>query len=65
MTLTKTLFEADRHGLPAGVIMVLDEASLVNTRAAARLIRHIDAADGKLVLVGDPHSSPKSGPAAC
>ncbi len=60
-SLTKTLFEADRHGLPAGVVMVLDEASLVNTRAAARLIRHIDAADGKLVLVGDPYQLPEIG----
>ncbi len=64
-SVAKTLHEADRHGLPHGVVLVLDEASLVNTRTYARLQQHVAAADGKLTVVGDPTSCQRSAPAAC
>jgi conjugative relaxase-like TrwC/TraI family protein len=54
-SLTKLLRDADRHGLPPGAVVVLDEASLVNTRTYHRLQAHVLAADGKLTLIGDPH----------
>jgi hypothetical protein len=60
-SLATTLHHADRNGLPTGVILVLDEASLVNTRTLDRLQRHVVAADGKLVVVGDPHQLPEIG----
>ncbi len=34
-------------------VVVVDEASMVGTRALARLVRHIERAGAKLVLVGD------------
>jgi conjugative relaxase-like TrwC/TraI family protein len=55
VSLAKLLHEADRHGLPAGCVLVLDEASLVNTRTLHRLLQHTDTVGGKLVLVGDPY----------
>jgi conjugative relaxase-like TrwC/TraI family protein len=60
-SLTTTMHRADRIGLPHGGVLVLDEASLVNTRTLARLLRHVHAANGKLVLVGDPHQLPEIG----
>jgi conjugative relaxase-like TrwC/TraI family protein len=60
-SLAQTMRHADLHGLPAGVVLVLDEASLVNTRTLAKLLHHVHAADGKLVLVGDPYQLPEIG----
>lgn len=58
-TLAKFLHE-DAKGDPAspfrlqyGEIVVLDEASMVATRDLARLVKAVDEAHGKLVLVGD------------
>jgi conjugative relaxase-like TrwC/TraI family protein len=45
--------------LPAGCVVVLDEASMVPTRALAELLRHVVAADGKLVLTGDHRQLPE------
>ncbi|HET7407523.1 MAG TPA: MobF family relaxase [Mycobacteriales bacterium] len=56
-----TLRSADTHGLPAGVVLVVDEASLVNTRTLTRLLEHVHRADGTLVLVGDPEQLPEIG----
>jgi conjugative relaxase-like TrwC/TraI family protein len=61
VSLTKLLHDADRHGLPAGAVVVLDEASLVNTRTYHRLQQHVVAVDGKLTLIGDPHQLPEIG----
>jgi hypothetical protein len=44
--------------LPDGAALVVDEAGLLGTRDAARLLGHVDDARGKLVLVGDPHQLP-------
>lgn len=35
-------------------IVVLDEAGMVDTRQMAEVVRHVEAAGSKLVLVGDP-----------
>lgn len=61
VSLTKLLHDADRHGLPPGAIVVLDEASLVNTRTYHRLQAHVIAVDGKLTLIGDPQQLPEIG----
>jgi ATP-dependent exoDNAse (exonuclease V) alpha subunit len=42
-------------------VVVLDEASLVNTRTYHRLQQHVLAVDGKLALIGDPHQLPEIG----
>ena len=47
---------ANEHGMSAlqqGTVLVVDEAAMVGTRSIARLLDHVDAAKGKLVLVGD------------
>lgn len=41
-------------GLQEGTVVVCDEAGMVGTRDLARLAQHVEAAGGKLVLVGDP-----------
>ena len=60
-SIAATLRQADDYGLPAGVVLVVDEASLVNTRTLARLLDHVHRADGTLVLVGDPEQLPEIG----
>jgi conjugative relaxase-like TrwC/TraI family protein len=42
-------------GLPAGGVLVVDEAGMIGTRLLAELIRTTAAYRTKLVLVGDPH----------
>ena len=46
-------------GLPRGIIVVVDEAGMVGTRALAQLAVVVDRARGKLVLVGDPRQLPE------
>lgn len=46
-------------GLPAASVVVVDEASMVGTRALASLSGHVAAVGGKLVLVGDPAQLPE------
>jgi len=46
-------------GLPHGVIAVIDEASMVGTRALAALSDQVEAAGGKLILIGDHHQLPE------
>jgi len=50
---------ADEGGLPRGIVVVVDEAGMVGTRALAQLVRVVDRARGKLVLVGDPRQLPE------
>jgi len=45
--------------LPRGSVVVVDEAAMVGTRTLARLVALTAAADGKLVLVGDPAQLPE------
>ncbi|MEX0698343.1 MAG: MobF family relaxase [Acidimicrobiia bacterium] len=44
--------------LPTGTVIVCDEASMVSTKDLARLVELIEAADGKLILLGHPHQLP-------
>ena len=48
-------------GLPDGGVVVVDEASMVDTRTLAALLAHTRAANGTLVLVGDPAQLPEIG----
>ncbi|HEX7353855.1 MAG TPA: MobF family relaxase [Mycobacteriales bacterium] len=66
-SLARLLAAADRpdpttgqpRGLPTGVVVVIDEASMVGTRQLARLLDHVQAAGGQSVLVGDPAQLPE------
>lgn len=45
-------------GLPAGCVLVVDEAAMVGTRDLHRLLGYVQQAGGMLVLVGDDHQLP-------
>jgi conjugative relaxase-like TrwC/TraI family protein len=47
------------RGLPAGSVLLIDEAAMVDSQTLARLIDHADSAEVKLVLVGDPKQLPE------
>jgi ATP-dependent exoDNAse (exonuclease V) alpha subunit len=47
--------------LPPKTVVVVDEAGMLATRPTARLLEHIDRAQGKLVLVGDHRQLPELG----
>lgn len=51
----------DRRGelLNPRTVLVIDEAGMVSTRQLAELVEHVQAADAKLVLVGDPKQLPE------
>lgn len=53
-----------RTPLPQGVVLLVDEASVVDLRDLAALERHVRDAGGKLVLVGDPQQLGSIGPGA-
>lgn len=48
-------------GLPQGAVVVVDEASMADTRTLAMLLAHTRSAAGTLVLVGDPAQLPEIG----
>ena len=49
----------EQDGLPEGVLVVVDEASMVGTRQLAALSDHIEKAGSKLILIGDDHQPPE------
>ena len=59
-SLASLLARLDRTGevgeapLAPGSVLLVDEAGMVDSRALARLIDHAQAAEAKLVLIGDP-----------
>ncbi|MGQ0618290.1 MAG: AAA family ATPase [Acidimicrobiia bacterium] len=60
-TVAQFLIDADHA--PRGLIderhvVVVDEAGMVDTRRLARVVRHVEAAGAKAVLVGDHHQLP-------
>lgn len=60
MTVTRLLGQIDRYGgLPAGCVLVVDEAGMVGTRDANRLVQAAADASAKVVPVGDPHQLPE------
>jgi conjugative relaxase-like TrwC/TraI family protein len=48
-----------KDGLPDGVVVVVDEASMVGTRPLAELSDQVEEAGGKLILIGDHHQLPE------
>jgi conjugative relaxase-like TrwC/TraI family protein len=52
-----------RHsgGLPRGCVLVVDEAGMAETRVLAPVLRLVEEAGGKAVLVGDPAQLPAVG----
>lgn len=46
-------------GLARGTVLIVDEAGMLGTRPLARLLAHVQAADAKLVLVGDHRQLPE------
>ncbi|MEX2291803.1 MAG: MobF family relaxase [Mycobacteriales bacterium] len=65
MTVTRLLAALDRPvggrpaGLARGSVLIVDEAGMLGTRPLARLLAHVQAADAKLVLVGDHRQLPE------
>lgn len=51
----------DRPGqlLTERTVLVIDEAGMVSTRQLAEIVQHVQNADAKLVLVGDPQQLPE------
>lgn len=45
--------------LPRGGVLLIDEAAMVGSRSLARLHDHVEAAEGKLVLIGDHRQLPE------
>lgn len=57
-TIARQIIDAYKDGLPEGAVLILDEASMIDTRSLATLNRAVERANGKLVLVGDPAQLP-------
>ena len=69
-TIHRLLFDAGEQPLPRGCLLVVDEAGMAETRVLAPLLRLVDEAEGKALLVGDPAQLPAVGagglfPALC
>lgn len=61
-TLHRLLAEAERRGgLPAGCALIVDEASMAETRLLARALGEVKRAGGRAVLIGDPGQLPAVG----
>lgn len=61
MTLARLFGEATHRGLPTGVVVVVDEAGMVGTRQLAAVADLVEAASGKLILIGDDRQLPEIG----
>jgi hypothetical protein len=59
VTLTRLIGESKDRGLPHGAIVVVDEAGMVGTRQLAAIADLIEAAEGKLILIGDDRQLPE------
>lgn len=59
-TIHRRLFELDQHGvgLPAGSVLLLDEAGMADTRSVARLLEHAAEQGVKVIAVGDSGQLP-------
>jgi conjugative relaxase-like TrwC/TraI family protein len=61
-TMHRLLLDAEREGgLPRGCVLVVDEAGMAETRVITPLLRLVNHAGGKAVLVGDPGQLPAVG----
>ncbi len=61
MTLHRLLDQARRGELPAGCVLIVDEAGMAETRVLAPVLHELDRLGGKAVLIGDPHQLPAVG----
>jgi AAA domain/TrwC relaxase len=60
ITIARLTRELDAgSGLLRASVLIVDEAGMVGTRQLARLIQAVDAADAKLVLIGDDRQLPE------
>jgi hypothetical protein len=59
VTLTRLIGESNDQGLPSGVVVVVDEAGMVGTRQLAAIADLVEAAEGKLILIGDDRQLPE------
>ena len=50
--------------LDSKTVLVVDEAAMIDSRTAARLVEKVHAADTKLILIGDTAQLPSVGPGA-
>lgn len=50
-----------RHALPDGCVLIIDEAGMADTRTLSPIVRAVDEANGKVILVGDPAQLPAVG----
>jgi conjugative relaxase-like TrwC/TraI family protein len=70
-TLHRLLLDAHREGgLPRGCVLLVDEAGMAETRVLAPVLELVERAQGRTILVGDPHQLPPVGagglfPALC
>jgi conjugative relaxase-like TrwC/TraI family protein len=70
-TLHRLLLDAHREGgLPRGCGLLIDEAGMAETRVLAPVLELVEKAEGRAILVGDPHQLPSVGagglfPALC
>jgi conjugative relaxase-like TrwC/TraI family protein len=61
-TLHRLLDDAHRGGgLPSGSVLVVDEAGMAETRVLAPVLELVEQANGKAILIGDPHQLPAVG----
>ena len=61
-TLHRLLDDARRDGgLPPGSVLVVDEAGMAETRILAPVLELVEQANGKAILIGDPHQLPAVG----
>jgi conjugative relaxase-like TrwC/TraI family protein len=61
-TLHRLLLDAHRGGgLPQDCVLVVDEAGMADTRTLAPVLQLVERAQGKAILVGDPHQLPSVG----
>ncbi len=61
-TLHRLFLDTRRDGgLPHRCVLVVDEAGMAETRVLAPLLRAVERAEGKLLLVGDPAQLPAVG----
>ncbi len=58
-TLTRLIGESTEQGLPHRAVVVVDEAAMVGTRQIAAIADLVEAAEGKLILIGDNRQLPE------
>ena len=53
-TIARLMLDIDRHGLPRGAVVLVDEASMVGTRDLGAIAMRVQAVGGAIKLIGDP-----------